>query len=119
MIHTFVNLANMYAYSRLCSFLIEKVVAARHLDHMTENDLLDPMQSAYRTGNSTKTALLCVHNDIVQSIDKGHGVFLILLDLSAAFDTVDHEILLSFYETHVGLRQNALKLFRSYLSERP
>ena len=62
------------------SKVIEKVVASRILDHMKENNLLDPMQSAYRSGHSTETALLRVHNDIVCAIDKGHGVFLILLD---------------------------------------
>ena len=75
------------------SKIIEKVIAARLLDHMTENNLMDPLQSAYRKGHSTETALLRVHNDIVSAVDKGNGVGLILLDLSAAFDTVDHTIL--------------------------
>ena len=100
------------------SKIIEKVIASRLIEHMKENDLLDPMQSAYRKGHSTETALLRVHNDIVSAIDKGHGVFLVLLDLSTAFDTVDHDILLSFLNTHVGLRGNVLNLFRSYLSGR-
>ena len=71
---------------------------------MKENNLLDPMQSAYRSGHSTETALLRVHNDIVSAIDKGHGVFLILLDLSAAFDMVDHEIRLSFLKIILVLK---------------
>ena len=100
------------------SKVIEKVVASRILDHMKENNLLDPMQSAYRSGHSTETALLRVHNDIVSAIDKGHGVFLILLDLSAAFDTVDHEILLSFLKDYIGLEGPVLKLFETYLSNR-
>ena len=61
------------------------------------------MRSAYRPGHSTETALLRVHNDTVSVIDKGHGVFLILLDLSAAFNTVGHEIFLSFLKDYVGL----------------
>ena len=76
------------------------------------------MQSAYRAGHSTETALLRVHNDIVSAIDKGKGVFLTLLDLSAAFDTVDHEILLSFLKDHVGLDGPVLRLFETYLSNR-
>jgi hypothetical protein len=76
------------------SKVIEKVVASRILDHMKTNNLLDQMQSAYRSGHSTETALLKVHNDIVISVDQGRGVALIRLDLSAAFDTVDHKILL-------------------------
>ena len=85
---------------------------------MKENDLLDPMQSAYRKGHSTETALLRVHNDIVSAVDKGHGVCLILLDLSAAFDTVDHTILLTFLEEHIGLSGPPLELFKSYLTGR-
>ena len=73
------------------SKVIEKVIAAHLLDHMQENGLMDPYQSAYRKGHSTETALMQVHNDIVSAVDKkGSGVCLILLDLSAAFDTVDH-----------------------------
>ena len=99
------------------SKVIEKVVASRILDHMKENNLLDPMQLAYRSRHSTETALLRVHNDIVSAIGKGHGVFLIL-DLSAAFDTVDHEILLSFLKDYIGLEGPVLKLFENYLSNR-
>ena len=80
---------------------------------MKENDLLDPMQSAYRTGHSTETTVLRVHTDIVQSVDKGHGVFLILLDLSAAFDTVDHNLLLNFLSEKIGVKGNALKWLTS------
>ena len=85
---------------------------------MTENDLMDPLQSAYRKGHSTETALLRVHNDIVSAVDKGHGVCLILLDLSAAFDTVDHTILLTFLEQHIGLEGPPLDTFKSYLTHR-
>lgn len=100
------------------SKIIEKVVASRLLEHMKKNCLLDPLQSAYREGHSTETALLKVHNDIVTAIDKGSGVFLVLLDLSAAFDTVDHTILLSFMKDFIGLDGLALQLMESYLSER-
>lgn len=61
---------------------------------------------------------MCVHNDIVSAVDKGLGVCLILLDLSAAFDTVDHSILLTFLEEHVGIGGEALGLLKSYLSGR-
>ncbi len=114
------NLKNYRPVSNL-SFLskvIEKVVASRLLDHMTMNNLMDPMQSAYRKGHSTETALLRVHNDIVSAVDKGMGVCLILLDLSAAFDTVDHTILITFLKEHIGLDGTALALFESYLSGR-
>ena len=75
------------------SKIIEKLIASRLVKHMNENQLLGPMQSAYRERHSTETALIRVHNDIMLAIDRGCGVFLLLLDLSAAFDTVDHTIL--------------------------
>ena len=78
------------------SKVIEKIIAAQLHQHMSKNNLLDKMQSAYKCGHSTETALLRVQNDLLQSIDKGKCVYLILLDLSAAFDTVDHNILLTF-----------------------
>ena len=98
--------------------MIEKVVAARLIDHMTENNLMDPYQSTYRKGHSTETALVRVHNDIVSAVDKGLGVCLILLDLSATFDTVDHTILLTFLKEHIGLGGLALDLLKSYLTGR-
>ena len=97
---------------------IEKVIAARLVEHMTANDLMDPMQSAYRKGRSTETALLRIQNDILCALDKGKGVCLVLLDLSAAFDTVDHTILLSFLEDFIGLDGSALAIFKSYLEGR-
>ena len=85
---------------------------------MVINSLLDPFQSAYRKGHSTETALVRVHNDIVSAVDKGNGVCLILLDLSAAFDTVDHTILCTFLEDFIGLEGPALNFFKSYLTGR-
>ena len=52
------------------SKVIEKVIASRLADHMAANNLMDSMQSAYRKGHSTETALLCVHYDIISAVDK-------------------------------------------------
>ena len=102
------------------SKVIEKVIAACLLSRMQDQNLLDTFQSAYRSGHSTETALLRVHNDILLIIYNGSGVFLVLLDLSAAFDTVDHTIciLLSFLENHIGLKGTVWQMFHSYLSDR-
>ena len=97
------------------SKLLEKVIAAQLLEHMKNNDILDKLQSAYKHGHSTETALLRVHNDIVNIVDQGKCAFLVLLDLSAAFDTVDHSILLSFLRDYVGLSGTVLSMFESYL----
>ena len=98
--------------------VIEKVIASWVTDHMAANDWMDPIQSGYREGHSTETALLRVHNDIISAVDKGNGAILILLDLSTAFDTVNHSILLNFHRAHVGVDGCALRLFESYLTEK-
>ena len=93
------------------SKVIKKVVAVRLFDHLRDNDLLEPMQSAYKSCHSTETALLKVQNDILIDFDKGKGVFLALLDLSAAFDTVDYDILLNLFEACLGIEGRILSLF--------
>ena len=60
------------------------------LQHITDNDIIDGFQSAYKDGRSCGTALLRVYNDIIITIVKGNGSFLVLLDLSATFDTIDN-----------------------------
>ena len=66
----------------------------RLTDYLCDNDLNESLQSAYKKHHSCETALLRVQNDILKSIDDKQCVVLLLLDLSAAFDTVDHKILL-------------------------
>ena len=73
---------------------------------------------AYKTDHSCETALLRVYNDIVTTIGKGNGAMLVLLDLSAAFDTIDHDNLFCILEKYVGICGNALKLSKSYVSNR-
>lgn len=99
------------------SKVIERVVALQLNTHLEQNHLLDPLQSAYRPKHSTETALLRVHSDIADAVDKGHCVILILLDLSAAFDTIDHAKLLARLEA-CGVSGLALSWFKSYLEDR-
>jgi exonuclease III len=100
------------------SKIIEKIVADRLNNYLTTNNLHEPFQSAYKHRHSCETALVRVQNDILQSIDKRKCVVLLLLDLSAAFDTVDHDILLNRLHTKFGICGNALNWFKSYLSNR-
>ena len=72
-------------------------------------------QSAYRAHHSTETALLRVYNDTAMSIDNQKSVVLVLLDLSAAFDTLDHSLLLARLSTRFGICDQALDWFRSYI----
>ena len=100
------------------SKLIEKVISSRILKHIADNELIDKFQSAYRCGHSTETALLRVYNDIVTMVGKGNGSYLVLLDLSAAFDTIDHDTLFVILEKYVGITGSALQLLKSYFSDR-
>ena len=97
------------------SKVLERVVAARLTNYMTINQLHEPMQSAYRACHSTETALVRVQNDILRTLDQGGAAILVLLDLSAAFDTIDHSILLSRMESVLGVKGSALQWFKSYL----
>ena len=90
------ELSNYMPVSNLSyiSKLVERVVASRLQDHIKANQLGEKMQSAYRQCHSTETALLRVKNDLLMSIENAGAAMLVLLDLSAAFNTIDHEILL-------------------------
>ena len=100
------------------SKILEKVVLKQLLAHLKANNLVEPFQSAYRAHHSTETALLRVVNDIFLEVDDRKLVMLNLLDLSAAFDTIDHEILLRRLELTFGINGSVLKWFMSYLSDR-
>ena len=100
------------------SKLLERVVAVRLDKHIISNNMYGNTQSAYRKHHSTETALLKVTSDILSAIDAGSSCLLVLLDLSAAFDTLDHTILLRRLETHFGVTGHALQWFVSYLSHR-
>ena len=75
----------------LISKVIEKVVSWRHNEHVINNSVFDPLQSAYRDKHSTETALIKVQNDILSALDAGSSAILLMLDVSAAFDTIDHD----------------------------
>jgi hypothetical protein len=80
------------------SKILEKVVAKRVISHVQESKAANSFQSAYRKFHSTETALLKIHSDLLTSMDEGRVTALTLLDLSAAFDTIDHAILLNRLE---------------------
>ena len=114
------DMRNYHSVSNLAflSKVLERVVARQLLKHMSCNQLHDPLQSAYKACHSTETALLRIKNDIDTALDQRHGVLLLLLDLSAAFDALDHDILLKRLTTEIGICGRALDWFRSYLSSR-
>ena len=85
---------------------------------MNINNLNEVFQSAYKKYHSTETALLRVFNDILCDLDNRNVTLLALLDLSAAFDTLDHSILLKRLEMSFGIKGSALSWFESYLVSR-
>ena len=102
----------------ILSKIIEGVVAKRLLSHIHQNNLFDENQSAYRQYHSTETALLKLQDDILQKLDHDKVVALLMIDVSAAFDTVPHERLINCFENEFGLKNTALNWIRSYLNDR-
>lgn len=98
--------------------IIEKAVVQQLNTYLQENNLCDPLQSAYRARHSTESALVKVKDDVNMIMDQGDAVVLVLLDLSAAFDTVDHHVLLQRLENQLGITGHALTWLRSYLENR-
>ena len=98
------------------SKILEKVVLQQINKHKAANNLNEKFQSAYRKHHSTETALLRIQNDLLQSMHKKQCCFLVLLDLSAPFDTVNHSILVDRLSGRFGIRGDASKWIQSYLS---
>ncbi len=100
------------------SKILEKVVSAQLCSFLQKNDLCEEFQSGFRPRHSTETALVKITNDLLLASDQGCISLLVLLDLSAAFDTIDHDILVDRLQNYTGIQGQALRWFRSYLSDR-
>ena len=100
------------------SKITEKLVLSQLSDYLHFSNLFPSTQSAYRLGHSTETALVRVMNDLLRAMDGGKLSLLTLLDLSAAFDTIDHKILLDRLQLSFGISGSALNWFQSYLHDR-
>ena len=103
---------------KLISKLAERSAYEQTYDHLITHNLIPELQSAYRKRYSTEPALLKVQNGILLNMDRQHVTLLVLLDLSAAFDTVNHDILHRRLETAFGITGTALQWFFSYLGNR-
>src|SRR5207247_460931 len=100
------------------SKILERIIHNRLNHHLNSFPFLSPIQSSYRKFHSAETALLRIYNDLLVSISQDKVSALVLLDLSAAFDTIDHNILLSRLTSNFGVSGSALSLISSYLSNR-
>ncbi len=97
------------------SKILEKVVSSQLYSFLEKNYICEDFQSG---SHSTETALIRVTNDLLWSFDRGCISLLVLLDLSTAFDTIDHNLLLNRLENVVSIGGSALAWFKSYLSDR-
>ncbi|KAJ1217491.1 hypothetical protein NDU88_005085 [Pleurodeles waltl] len=89
--------------------VIEKIINTQLIRHLEDNNILDPSQSGFRWNHSTETALLAATDDIRSQLDNGKTSALILLDLSAAFDTV-HHYTLKIHLHEAGIQKKAHRL---------
>ena len=98
--------------------ILGKVVLAQLKEHLQSNNQSDPFLLAYKEKHSTENSLLRITNDILRSIDSGSITILTMLDLSAAFDTIDHSTLLNRLSVSFGISGTVLTEFSSYLTDR-
>ena len=97
------------------SKLVERTTLAKFDQHCREHQLLRDFQSAYRKGYSTETSLIKMTNNILWSMERKEVTAVIVLDMSAAFDTVDHDLLLNILHNKYGITDSALQWYQSYL----
>ena len=100
------------------SKLVERVVLSRLQQHMTSINYKCDTQFGYKKHHSTETLLIKLVNDLLVGLDSKSGVVLVLIDLSAAFDTVSHNKLINILANELNIRGVALKWFKSYLKGR-
>ena len=114
------NPANYRPISNLnnISKTLERLFLSRFYPHVTSSPHFNHLQSAYRKFHLTESALLHTFDSIYRSADQSKPTFLVSLDLSAAFDTIDHSILLNRLSTSFGIQGSALAWLTSYLSDR-
>jgi hypothetical protein len=114
------NLANFRPISNLnnISKLLERLFLVRLQPHVLNSPNFNPFQSAYRRNHSTETALLCTLDQVFHSADLGESTVLVALDLSAAFDTIDHTLLLTRLQSTFGITGTTLNWISSYLTNR-
>ena len=98
--------------------LIERVVLRRLNNHILLNNLNIPFQSAYKKSYSTETLLVRIVNDLLIASSENTATIVMMLDLSAAFDTVDHNKLINILKTEIGISGCALNWFVSFITGR-
>ena len=103
--------------SYICK-LVEHVMASQLVNHIERHGMMEALQSAYHSSHSMETVLLKVKTDVIQALENQEVACLILLDLSVAFDTTDHNILFSRLKLRFAVTGVVLKWLGSYLEDR-
>ena len=113
------NLSSYRPISQLSSIskTLERIVSAQLIHYITTNSIIDKFQSAYLPHRSTESALNLIINDLLISLDNKAPCYLVLLDLSSAFDTLNHDIL-SLRLNEIGIHGHVHSWFMSFLSLR-
>ena len=114
------NLTSYLPISNLTFFskCIDKVILNQLWNHFKINKLIPNYQSAYRANHSTETAILNICDNILQKMENNRNTTIVALELSAAFDTVNHKILLEVLNKYYRIQGAALKWIKSYLANR-
>jgi len=100
------------------SKILERLVSSQLRCHLDTHDLFPRLQSGYRSGHSTETAVLKLSSDVLCAMDTGKVGLLCFLDLTCAFDTVDHHVLLTRLQSSFGFDGPVLKWLHSFLTDR-
>ncbi len=105
------ELANYRPISNLLfmSKIVEKIVTAQLCSFLLENDIYEEFQSGFMPRHSREIALVKITNDLLLASDQGCISLLVLLDLSAAFDTIDHDILIDRLQNYTVIQGQALR----------
>ena len=101
----------------IISKIMERVVSRQLIFYLENNYLMEPYQSAYRKHYSTETALNIITDTLYKSLDSSHCAQLLLLDLSSAFDTLNHNILIERFK-ELGIEGSSLSWLTSFLNDR-
>ena len=96
--------------------MYEQVAMKQTEDRLSENNSHEPLQSVYITNHNTDTALMKVTNDFLFTLDNRQCVYLILLDLSSAFDTIDHQVFLSQLQRDYGTSGGVIDWMDTYFT---
>ena len=95
--------------------IMERIVSLQLIYYLESNNLLEPFQCAYRKSYSTETALYLITDTLCNSLDSSHCAQLVLLDLSSAFDTLNHNILIERIK-ELGIEGSPLRWLISFFT---